>query len=145
MRNLLPALSSGWWIPQLHRISGRAGRRFGQFLAALALLLQITFPSAQTSSLLGSGNGAPDLVHALCVGSHGGTAEAPVNQIPNTAHHTHAACCFWHGSTGLVPVPAATAELIEFAHSAVVFTGARQATPPRLTGSVGARAPPARV
>jgi hypothetical protein len=131
--------------PQRYRCSGRAADRFGRFLAAVALLLlQIALSNSQTPPLLRSGNGAPDLEHALCLSTHNGTTEAPANQTPNTDHHIHAACCFWHGSAGLVPVPAATSEPIAFAGSVVAFARPKQIFPRRPTGSVGARAPPVR-
>jgi len=137
-------LSSRRRTPQRYRSSGRAADRVGRFFAAVALLLQIALSNSQTQPLPRSGNGAPDLEHALCLSAHNGTTEAPANQTPSTDHHIHAACCFWHGSTGLVPVPAATSEPIAFAQSVIAFARPKQVFPCRPTGSVGARAPPVR-
>jgi hypothetical protein len=113
-----------------------------QLLAAIALLLRIALPGFDAPMVIGSGNSAGDLVHALCLASHDGNSEKPAKPDPGSDQHTHAACCSWHFSTSLGPVHAATLEPMAFAQLAIVFTPPVQVFPRAPTGSVGARAPP---
>jgi len=124
--------------------------RFGQALAAVALLLQIALP-ARHSPVLSEGNGSASEFyaafdeHALCLArDRGGDTEAPAKP-PKPVHHEFAACCFWHGNAGLGLAPAATFDPVAFTtRSGAAFTPSGQAAPRRLTGALGARAPPLR-
>jgi len=128
----------------------RAGRppcRLGQVLSALALLLQTALPGLHTPVPSGFTSAAGELSagldeHALCLAQRGGDSETPSDQAPKPVHHGLAACCFWHGNTGFAPTPAATLEPVAFARSVVVFAPWKRVSPRRLTGAIGARAPP---
>jgi hypothetical protein len=82
--------------------------------------------------------------HALCLAPRAGDSETPSDQAPKPLHHKLAACCFWHGNTALALAPAATLEPVAYARSGVIFTPFAQVPPRRLTGAIGARAPPVR-
>jgi hypothetical protein len=128
---------------------GRLRYGFGRVLAVIALLLQTAIPSLHPLGQLGLANDAADLSaafdeHALCLSGDPGTPENPSDQAPKPAHHQSAACCFWHGTTALALAPAVNLELVAFARSRSVFTPDTPAAARRLTGAIGARAPPAR-
>jgi hypothetical protein len=128
----------------------RAGRppcRLGQVLAAIALLLQTALPGLHTPLASGFTSAAGEFSaglgpHALCLAQRADDSETPSDQAPKPLHHALAACCFWHGNAGLALAPAATLEPVAFARSAVVFAPWKQVPPRRLTGAIGARAPP---
>ena len=141
---LTPAPSSRSPTPRLRHARRQADARLGQLLAAIALLLRVALPGFEAPLLIGSGNSAGDFVHALCLASHEGDTEKPAKRAPAPDHHSHAACCSWHFSTGLGPVHAATLEPMAFHQSAIAFTPSAQIFPRRPTGSIGARAPPVR-
>ena len=129
----------------------RAGRppcRLGQVLAAIALLLQTALPGLHTPVPSGFTSAAGEFSagldqHALCLAPRAGDSETPSDQAPKPLHHEFAACCFWHGNTGLALTPAAALESVAFTRSGVVFAPWKQVSPRRLTGAIGARAPPA--
>jgi hypothetical protein len=117
-------------------------------LAAIALLLQIAIPSLHPPGQLGLANDAPDLSaafdeRALCLSEDRGTPDNPSDHAPKPLHHEAAACCFWHGNTALALAPGVNLELVAFARSRSVFTPHTPAPARRLTGAIGARAPPA--
>ena len=129
---------------------GRLRYGFGRVLAVIALLFQTAIPSLHPLGQLGLANDAADLSaafdeHALCLSGDRDTPDNPSDQAPKPVHHDSAACCFWHGNTGfaLAP-PGANLELVAFARSRSVFTPHTPAAARRLTGAIGARAPPAR-
>jgi hypothetical protein len=131
-------------IPQLRDAGRRASADFGQILAAIALLLQITVSAFHTPLFVGLGTGASDFVNALCLTPHEANTETPAQKAPKSSDHTHAICCIWHGSAGLGLGAATALEAIAFPLSSIVFAATTQVAPPRLTGSVGARGPPER-
>jgi hypothetical protein len=116
-------------------------------LSAIALLLQTALPGLHTPVSSGFKSAAAEFSagfdpHALCLAQRGGDSETPSDQAPNPVHHEFAACCFWHGNTGLALAPAATLEPVAYARSGVVFVPWKQVSQRRLTGAIGARAPP---
>jgi hypothetical protein len=116
-------------------------------LAAIALLLQIAMPTLHPLGPLGLVNNVDDLSaafdeHALCLSGDKGTTDNPTDQTPKPVHHEFAACCFWHGYTALALTPSANLAPVAFAGSRSIFTPATQVPARRLTGAVGARAPP---
>jgi hypothetical protein len=135
------------------RQCGQAGRPrygFGRLLAVIALLLQTAIPSLHPPGQLGLADDAADVAapfdrHALCLSGDPGTPENPGDQAPKPVHHEAAACCFWHGNTGLALAPGVNLELVAFARSRRVSTPHTPAPARRLTGAIGARAPPVRV
>ena len=129
------------------RQAGRPRYAFGRVLAAIALLMQITIPILHSSTPLGLANKAGDLSaafdeHALCLSGDPGTSDNPSDQAPKPVHHEPAACCFWHGSTGLALASGVNLEPVAFARSCGVFTPHTLVSARRLTGAIGARAPP---
>ena len=130
----------------------RAGRppcRVGLVLSAIALLLQTVLPGLHTSVPTGLKSAAGEFSagldqHALCLAQRAGDSETPSDQAPKPAHHELAACCFWHGNAALALAPAATLEPVAYARSGVIFAPWNQVSPRRLTGAIGARAPPLR-
>jgi hypothetical protein len=116
-------------------------------LAAIALLLQIAVPTLHPPGLPGLANDTGDLSatldeHALCLSGDRGTSDSPSDQTPKPVHHEFAACCFWHGCTALALAPGSNLQLVVFAPSRGIFTPATQALARRLSGAIGARAPP---
>ncbi len=131
------------------RRANRSRGGLGLVLAAIALLLQIAIPSLHPPGQLGLANEAGDLSaafdeHALCLAGHPGTPENPSDQAPKPVHHESAACCFWHGNTALALAPGVNLKLVAFARRRTVFRPHTPAPARRLTGAIGARAPPAR-
>jgi hypothetical protein len=123
-------------------VSSRWG--LARVLAAIALLLQIAVPSLHPPGLanaIGDLSAAFD-EHALCLSGDRGTSDRPSDQTPKPAHHDFAACCFWHGHMALALAPGANLEPVAFAPSRSILTPAPQALARRLTGAIGARAPP---
>jgi hypothetical protein len=114
----------------------------------MALLLQvISVPTLHWPGPLGLANDSSDLSaaldeHALCLSGDRNTSDNPTDQAPKPVHHNSALCCFWHGYTALAQAPAAALEPVAFARSGVIFTLSAQAPARRLTGAIGARAPP---
>jgi len=130
------------------RRADRLPCRLGQVLSALALLLQTALPGLHNSVSSGFKSAAGEFStaldeHALCLAQGSGNSETPSDQAPKPVHHEFAACCFWHGNAGLALTPAAALEPVAFARSAVVFAPWKQVSSRRLTGAIGARAPPA--
>jgi hypothetical protein len=133
----------------------RAGRPrwgLGPLLAAIALSLQIiAVPTLHWHwpGPLGSVNNSGDLSaafdeHALCLSGDRDPADDPTDEAPKKpVHHNFALCCFWHGNTALVLAPGAKLELVAFIRSRSFFAPATQVPARRLTGALGARAPPA--
>jgi hypothetical protein len=106
----------------------------------------MVLPSLQPPRPPGLGN-AGDLSaafdeHALCLSGDRGTSDDPSDQTPKPVHHESAACCFWHGCTALALAPGANLELVAFALSRSISTIATQTLARRLSGAIGARAPP---
>jgi hypothetical protein len=130
----------------------RAGRllcRLGQVLAAIALLLQTALPGLHTLVPSGFKSAAGEFSagldqHALCLAQRADDGETPGDQAPKPLHHELAACCFWHGNAAFALAPAAALEPAAFARSGFVFALRKQVSPRRLTGAIGARAPPVR-
>jgi hypothetical protein len=115
--------------------------------AAIALLLQIAVPILQPPGPRGLADNTGDLSaafdeHALCLSGNRGTSDRPSDQAPGPVHHEFSACCFWHGCTALAPASGANLEQVAFAPSRSNFTLATQVAARRLTGAIGARAPP---
>jgi hypothetical protein len=113
----------------------------------MALLLQIAAPTLYPASRLRLVNDAGDLSavfgeHALCLSEDRDASGSPSYPAPKPAHHEVAACCFWHGNSTLALVPDAKLELVSFVQSLLSFTPSEQAWLRRLTGTIGARAPP---
>jgi hypothetical protein len=114
----------------------------------MALLLQIiSVPTLHWPGPLGLANDSGDLSaaldeHALCLSGDRNTSDNPTDQAPKPVHHEFAACCFWHGNAALALAPAADLQLVAFARSRGIFTPSAQAPARRLTGAIGARAPP---
>ena len=130
-----------------HRRAGRSRWGLGRSLAAIALLLQIAIPTLQPPGPHSLANDTGDLSapfdeHALCLSGDRGTSDGPSDQTPKPVHHEFAACCFWHGYTALALAPGANLELVAFTPSRSIFTPVTQALARRLTGAIGARAPP---
>ena len=125
--------------------------RLGQILAAVALLLQIAVPGLHRPILLNFANSAGDLngandEHALCrARGSDPTPEAPTDQVPKPTHHDLAACCFWHGSTGLALAPAATIEPVTFERLVVDFNPLLDDVRTLSPATVRARGPPVSV
>jgi hypothetical protein len=118
-------------------------------LAVIALLVQIAIPGSHPPGHLSLANHAADLSapfdeHALCLSEDPGTPDNPSDQAPKPVHHESAACCFWHGNTALALAPGVNLELLAFARSRSVSTPHTPAPARRLTGAIGARAPPVR-
>jgi hypothetical protein len=116
-------------------------------LTAIALFLQIAIPILHSPGPLGPANDGGDLSaafdeHALCLSGDRGTSDSASDQAPKPVHHEFAACCFWHGYTALALAPDANLEFVAFAPSRSIFTPATQAPARRLSGAIGARAPP---
>jgi hypothetical protein len=130
------------------RRAGRSRWGLGPVLAAMALLLQIiSVPTLHWPGPLGLANDSSDLSaaldeHALCLSGDRNTSDNPTDQAPKPVHHEFAACCFWHGNAALALAPAAALEPVTFARSGVVFAPWKQVSQRRLTGAIGARAPP---
>ena len=130
------------------RRAGRSRWGLGPVLAAMALLLQIiSVPTLHWPGLLRLANDSGDLSaaldeHALCLSGDRNTSDNPTDQAPKPVHHNSALCCFWHGYTALAQAPAAALEPVAFARSGVIFAPWKQVSPRRLTGAMGARAPP---
>ena len=130
------------------RRAGRFRWGLGPVLAAMALLLQvISVPTSHWPGPLGLANDSGDLSgaldeHALCLSGDRNTSDNPTDQAPKPVHHNSALCCFWHGNTALALVLGAPLELVAFARSRGIFTLSSQAPARRLTGAIGARAPP---
>ena len=127
--------------------AGRPSWRPGQVLSAIALLLQTALPGLHTPVPTGLKSAAGEFSagldqHALCLAQRAGDSETPSDQAPKPAHHEPAACCFWHGNAALALTPAAALEPVAFARSGVVFSPSGQVAPRRLSGAIGARAPP---
>ncbi len=129
---------------------GREATTLGVLLAAIALLVQIAGPMLHSPILLGSADsfgGFSALLdpHALCLApnSEGLGPATPADKAPKT-HCNFAACCFWHGSVGALPAPAALVGSVTFAPSRVAFTAPPANTPTRRSGTPRARAPPLR-
>jgi hypothetical protein len=128
----------------------RAGHppcRLGQVLAAIALLLQTALPGVHTPVPSGFNSAAGEFSagldqHALCLAPRADDGETPSDQAPKPLHHELAACCFWHGNAAFALAPAAALETVAFARSGFVFALRKQVSPRRLTGTIGARAPP---
>jgi hypothetical protein len=140
-------MSLGLRRKKQRRQAGRPRYGLGQVLAATALLLRITIPILHPASALGLANDAGDLSaafdeHALCLSGDRGTPDDPSDHAPKPVHHESAACCFWHGNTGLALAPGVNLELVAFARSHSVFGLHTPAPARRLTGAIGARAPP---
>jgi hypothetical protein len=119
----------------------------GRVLAAIALLLQIAVPSLHPPGQFGLANDAGDLSaafdeHALCLSGNPGTSDNPSDRAPKPVHHDSTACCFWHGNTLLALAPSANLEPAAFALSRSILSPSAQAPARRLTGAIGARAPP---
>ena len=138
--------------PQEKKPRRRANRSLGGLglvLAAIALLLQIAIPNSHPPGQLGLANEAGDLSaafdeHALCLSGDRSTPDDPSDHAPKPVRHESAACCFWHGNTGLALAPGANLELVAFSRSCSVFTPRTTDAVPPLTGATGARAPPIR-
>ena len=115
--------------------------------SAIALLLQTALPGLHAPVPSGFKSAAGEFSagldqHALCLAQRAGDSETPSDQAPKPLHHEFAACCFWHGNTGLALTPAAALEPVAFARSGVVCAPSAQVPARRLTGAIGARAPP---
>jgi len=80
--------------------------------------------------------------HALCLSGDRNTSDNPTDQAPKPVHHNSTLCCFWHGCTALALAPGSNLQLVAFAPSRGIFTPATQALARRLSGAIGARAPP---
>lgn len=128
----------------------RAGRRcwaLGSVLAAIALLLQIiAVPALHWPGPPGSANDAGDLSaaldeHALCLSGDRDTSDNPAGQAPKPVQH-NVLCCFWHSNAALASAPGTKLEVVAYALSRSIFAPATRAPARRLTGAIGARAPP---
>jgi hypothetical protein len=127
---------------------GRHRRRPGLVLAAISVLLQIVATSILHPP------GALDLAdlareftvaldeHALCLSGDRGSAENPSDQTPKPAQHESGSCCFWHGNAAIALTPGAKVEPVAFARWRSKLTASRLVHARRLTGAIGARAPP---
>jgi hypothetical protein len=143
-------LSPGWSIQ--FRCGGRRGRvpdGFGRVLAVVALLLQIALPNLHPQALFGTDAGTGEFVgafdaHALCLARDRSDREKPPKQAPPPVHHELAGCCFCYGNSGLAITPAATLVRVAFTRLHIAFTPSGEVRPRRLTGAIGARAPPER-
>jgi len=121
----------------------------GRLLAAVGLLLQIAAPSFYSAGPLPLANDAGDLSaafgeHALCLSGDRDASGNPSYPAPKPVRHEVAACCFWHGNSTLALVPDAKLELVSFVEPLRGFPPSEQVWLRRLTGSIGARAPPFR-
>ena len=114
-------------------------------LAAIALLLQVAIPNLHPPGQLRLANDAGDLSaafdeHALCLSGDRGTPDNPSDHAPKPAHQEGAACCFWHGNTGLALTPVANLELVAFARVAPRFHASHAGRGAWTSGAIGARA-----
>jgi hypothetical protein len=120
------------------RRAGRSRWGLGPVLAAMALLLQIiSVPTLHWPGPLGLANDSGDLSaaldeHALCLSGDRNTSDNPTDQAPKPVNR----------NTALALVLGAPLELVAFARSRGIFTPSAQAPARRLTGAIGARAPP---
>ena len=142
---------SSRYTPRARRRSARCPGGLGLVLAAIALLLQVAVPILHSSLLVGSAKTAGDLAagfdeHALCLAQGRGDpgSGTPADQVPQPTDHDLAACCFWHGNTGVALVPLSIIERIVFARSGVACTPPAEVARPRFAGTIRARAPPVR-
>ena len=107
-------------------------------VAAPTLYLASPVPLADDAGGLAAAFGE----HALCLAGDRDTSGNPSYPASKPVHHNLALCCFWHGNAIPALVPDAKLELVSFARSLLGFTPSEQAWLRRLTGSIGARAPP---
>ena len=119
----------------------------GQVLAAIALLVQIALPGLHTPVASGFKTALGELSvgldeHSLCLAPRRGDIERPSDQAPRRTHHELAICCFWHSNTALALAPSANLEPVAFARPAVKFAAFAQVPWRRVSGAIGARAPP---
>jgi hypothetical protein len=143
----LLVVSVAHWGRNNRRKAGRPRWGLGPLLAATALLLQIAIPILHPAGPVGLISDAGDFSasfdeHALCLAGDRGTPRDPGDQVPKPVGHDFTLCCFWHGNTALPLVPVAQLELVAFARSRCISAPTIQASPRRLTGAIGARAPP---
>ena len=128
--------------------AGRPRSGPGSVLAAIAVLLQIiAVPILHRPGVLRPDIDSSDLSaafdeHVLCLSEGRGASDAPSDQTPKPVHHNSVLCCFWHGNTALAPAPCIKLELVEFALPRSIFAPETRAPARRLTGAIGARAPP---
>jgi hypothetical protein len=120
----------------------------GAVLAAIALLAQIAGPTLHPPLLNASAKGFGDFfaafdAHALCLtpDAHGPGSATPAGGAPKVDHGS-ATCCFWHGSAGFAPSPAAIIERVAFWSVRIAFAVSAENVPTRLSGTFRARAPP---
>ena len=130
------------------RRANRLRGGLGLVLAAIALLLQIAIPNSHPPGQLGLANQAGDLSagfdeHALCLSGDRSTPDDPTDRAPKPVHHESVACCFWHCDMGFALAPGANLELVAFSRSRSVFAPHTTDAVRRLSGAIGARAPPA--
>jgi hypothetical protein len=116
-------------------------------LAAVALLLQIATPILHPAGPFPLGSDAGVFAdafdeHALCLSGDRSTPNNTTDQTPKPVNHNLALCCFWHGNAALAPAPDIKLELVAFARRHSTFTPETRTATRRLTGAVGARAPP---
>ena len=129
----------------------RSVRRIRTGLAVLALCLQLLLPSAHLAMLPGSStNGHGDFLalaeHAICrsTDSDDATSETPADKAPSHGKHACGMLCWCPcGVSFVLPVPASVLR-VAFHRLDADFKGpAFVVIPARLSGAVGARAPPA--
>jgi hypothetical protein len=129
---------------------GRPRWGLGQLFAALSLLVQIiAAPVLHQPAPVGfAGTGSFPVVfdeHALCLSGDPAASESPTDQSPKPARHHFAFCCLCHGNAALGLAPQVRFEPVPFARSDRIFPPSEEAPARRLSGTVGARAPPIRV
>jgi hypothetical protein len=110
-------------------------------------LLQIAAPTLYPAGPAGLANDIGGLAaalgeHALCLSGDRDASGNPDHPAPKPSRHDIATCCFWHGGTALAPDFAAHFEPVVFDRHRAIFTAVAQSPARRLTGAVGARAPP---
>jgi hypothetical protein len=111
-------------------------------------LAQIAGPTLHPPLLNASAKGFGNFVgafdqHALCLtpDSRGPGPATPADGAPK-ADHGSAACCFWHGSAGFAPPPAATIKRVAFWSFRIPFVASAKNVSTRLSGTFRARGPP---
>jgi hypothetical protein len=87
----------------------RRFRRFGAFVAGLALYLQLALVGAGALPVT-SGVPADALGdHALCLAGGGNAPTQPADNAPAAPTHDHTLfCCIWHSLAGIAPQAAPT-------------------------------------
>lgn len=122
----------------------RRFRRFGAFVAGLALYLQLAFVGAGALPVT-AGVPADALgQHALCLAGGGNAPAQPADNAPAPPTHDHTLfCCLWHSLPSIAPQTAQAAAPIAYTIVALTKPDSAALTRGPYRGPGNARAPPA--